>query len=167
MSETADNLDDLLAEVESAMSGEETPAGSPKSPSKYAVAKESGAGEVEMAAVREDAAPARADDAPPRKARRRNSAFSLPKDFKPPDAAHDTPAQRAHSAFVGTSTSVIDEDSDSDAESDAGGDSGGGCDRCLMGYHVRAREARKCTLNPYFDQFIIIVILVAGVLVGV
>ena len=45
-------------------------------------------------------------------------------------------------------------ESDSDAESDAGGEEKG-CDRCLMRYHLQARQVRGLTRNPFFDDFII------------
>jgi voltage-gated sodium channel len=175
MSAAVENIDNLLAEVESAISGEE--AASPKSQaSKYAVTRGrldadgggGGTAEVEMTGMGNMPATTTpgAGAGPRRSASRRNSAFSLPDDFHPQDAAHDTPAARAHSAFVGDTASMHNLDSDSDAESDAGGEEKG-CDRCLMRYHLQARRVRVLTRNPFFDDFIIMVILVAGILVGV
>ena len=102
MSETLENLDNLLAEVESAMS--EDGSASPKSQaSKYAVTKgsldgESG-GEVEMTGMEKHSNSYNTTEgaAPRRVASRRSSAFTLPADYQPQDAANDTPAARAHS----------------------------------------------------------------------
>ena len=160
-----ENLDDLLAEVENAMNGEEN-AGSDESmsspKSKYVVVTAAAAegsdqekGEVEMIERR--------DSKPSHTSSRRNSAFVLPPEFKR-GGRDDTPAGRASSAFLGPETNLTEVDSDE--ESDAGGENKG-LDRCLARYHIKARKLRIVTKNPWFDQFIIMVILIAGVLVGV
>ena len=103
------------------------------------------------------------DSRPSRISSRRSSAFVLPADFKR-GGPNDTPAGRASSAFLGPEENLTEVDSDE--ESDAGGENKG-LDRCLARYHVKARKMRVLTSNPWFDQFIIIVILIAGILVGV
>ncbi len=77
--------------------------------------------------------------------------------------------KRKNSVFMSSVNLGLEneDDFDSDVESDPGGDTETSCDICLMKYHIQARKVRKLTRNPMFDQFIITVIIIAGILVGV
>jgi hypothetical protein len=111
---------------------------------------------------------------------RRSSAFSASSlvSFMQHQPSTSSPSNlsRCNSAFTGLSqTMIADPESSSDSDdSDLDHALSSSqhhhlhcCNQCLRCYHVRARRLSYITRNALFDQFIVLIIVTAGILVGV